>query len=82
MLGKEAKSTVHVHGGVAAYPPKRSHSMQTHPQATTVREGRRGTDLVDNDHVKVAQVEADSFQVDNGNSRHGYDCRWGLNKLH
>ena len=39
------------------------------------------TNLVDDHHVEIAQVEANPFQVDNGNSRHGYDCGWGLNKL-
>jgi len=30
--------------------------------------------LEDDDHVKVTQVEANPFQVDNGNSRHDEGC--------
>ncbi len=37
--------------------------------------------LEDDDHVKVAQVEANPFQVDNGNSRHGHHSGRGLHQL-
>ena len=38
--------------------------------------------LEHNDHVKVAQVEANPFQVDNGNSRHGHNGSWDFYKLY
>lgn len=41
-----------------------------------------GADLEDNDHVKVAQVEANTLKIDNGNRGHGYDCGGDLDQLH
>ena len=50
-------------------------------QSILTHTDRNMTDLVDDDHIEIAQVEANPFQVDNGNSRHGYDCGRGLHKL-
>ena len=61
-------------GADTAAHTQAAHSTHAHTE-------RQMTDLEDDDHVEVAQVEANPFQVDNGNSRHGYDCGWGLNKL-
>ena len=38
--------------------------------------------LEHNHHVKVAQVEANTLQVDNSHRRHGNDCGWDFYQLH